>query len=104
MALLTQQQRLIRISGRASSSQRAIFFDLINNPDEYKGYIVYISEVDDCEPEKYAPFKEAKKFYFNEDGQWQSSDFYKGHLVPKINLLTETECPILTESGNKLLV
>lgn len=78
MPLLTQEQRLVRISGKRTSSQRTIFLDLVNNPQDYKGYIVYITAIDD--DEKYAPFEEPKKFYFNEDGEWQTSDFFDGYL------------------------
>jgi hypothetical protein len=68
-----QYNRLLKISGKRTSSNRSLFFDLINNPQNYKGYIIYLTEVD--EDELYTPFEEPKKFYFNEGGLWQNSDF-----------------------------
>lgn len=68
-----EYQRLLKVSGKKTSSNRALFLDLINNPQNYKGYIVYITDID--WDEKYVPFEEPKKFYFNEGGIWQSSDF-----------------------------
>jgi len=35
---------------------------------------VYLTEIDS--DEKYDPFEEPKKFYFNEGGKWQSADFF----------------------------
>lgn len=67
-------EKFIHLSGRRTSTQRTLFFDMINNPNNYKGYVVYLREID--EDEKYIPFEEPKKFYFNEGGNWQSADFF----------------------------
>ena len=64
---------LLKVSGQRTSANRALFLDLLNNSQNYKGYIVYITEIDS--DEKYTPFEEPRKFYFNEGGQWQTSDF-----------------------------
>lgn len=66
-------EKLLKVSGKRTSANRALFLDLVNNAQKYKGYIVYITEID--WDEKYVPFEEPKKFYFNEGGNWQSSDF-----------------------------
>lgn len=71
--------KFFKISGKRNSSQRNLFFDLINNKQNYKGYIIYLTEID--EDERYPPFEEPKKFYFNEGGQWQSSDFNNGSWI-----------------------
>jgi len=44
----------------------------INNPNGYKGEIVYIREVGAT---LYPPFDQTKKFYFNENGAWFVSPF-----------------------------
>jgi hypothetical protein len=67
--------RFMLISGKRTSSNREIFLELSSNPAKYRGYIVYITEVDD--DELYFPFEEPRKFYFNEGGEWQSSDLKK---------------------------
>ena len=56
-------EKFIRLSGKRTSTQRTLFLDMINNPDNYKGYVVYLTEIDS--DEKYDPFEEPKKFYFN---------------------------------------
>lgn len=67
--------RLRHISGKRTSSQRELFLDMANNPQKYKGYIIYLTEID--EDEIYEPFDGAKTFYMNEGGVWQSADFHK---------------------------
>lgn len=64
----------MRISGKETSTQRSLFLDLVNNPQNYKGYIVYLTEIDN--DQIYFPFDKAKKFYFNESGIWHESPFY----------------------------
>lgn len=66
--------KLKHVSGKSTSPDRSLFLDLINNPQNYKGYIVYITEVD--QDELYDPFYDPGRFYFNEGGVWQSSDFF----------------------------
>jgi hypothetical protein len=66
--------RLKHISGKRTSAGRELFLDMVNNPQNYKGYIVYLKEID--EDEIYQPFAEPKKFYLNEGGQWQTKDTY----------------------------
>ena len=67
-------ERLKHISGKRTSSGRQIFLDMASNPQNYKGYIVYLKDID--EDEIYEPFSEPKKFYLNEGGAWQTKDTY----------------------------
>lgn len=67
-------ERFRHISGKRTSSQRSLFLDMANNPQNYKGYIVYLKDIDD--DEIYQPFDHAKTFYMNEGGTWQSADFH----------------------------
>lgn len=67
-------ERFIHISGKRTSPQRDLFLDMINNPENYKGYIVYLKDLD--EDEIYSPLDQAKTFFMNEGGNWQSADFY----------------------------
>lgn len=67
-------ERFKHISGKRDSSNRELFLDMVNNPQNYKGYIVYLREID--EDEIYSPFDHAKTFYMNEGGVWQSADFH----------------------------
>lgn len=69
-----QFEKLLKVSGKRTSSNRAVFLDLVNNSQNYKGYIVYLTEIDS--DEIFEPFTEPKKFYFNEGGFWQTSDFF----------------------------
>lgn len=73
MAAITYD-RFKHVSGKRTSSQRALFLDLVNNPDNYKGYIVYLRDID--EDEIYQPFDNPGTFYMNEGGEWQSADFH----------------------------
>lgn len=63
-----------RISGSRTSTQRWLFLDLVNNPQNYKGSIIYLTQID--EDEIYGVFNKAKKLYFNEGGVWFESQFY----------------------------
>ncbi len=47
---------------------------MINNPNNYKGYIVYLKDIDD--DEIYEPFDHPGTFYMNEGGLWQSTDYH----------------------------
>lgn len=62
------------VSGKRTSSNRAQFLDYVNNPQNYKGCIIYLSEID--EDEIYGLFDNPNKFFFNEDGTWIESSFY----------------------------
>lgn len=65
---------IFKVSGSRTSSQRAFFLDLVNNPQNYKGYIIYLTEID--LDEIYGVFDNPKKFYFNQAGTWYESNFY----------------------------
>ena len=62
------------ISGRRTSSQRSQFLDYVNNPLDYEGCIVYLTEID--ADEIYDGFDQEDKFYFNENGIWYVSQFF----------------------------
>lgn len=62
------------ISGKRDWKKRELFLDMVNNPEKYKGFIVYLKEVD--EDELYDPFVSVKKYYFNEGGIWQTGDMF----------------------------
>lgn len=68
-------EKFKHISGKRTSTQRQLFLDMVNNPENYKGYIVYLREID--EDEIYSPFDHPGTFYMNEGGQWQSTDFHR---------------------------
>jgi hypothetical protein len=65
---------ILKISGRRTSTQRAQFLDLVNNPENYKGHIIYLTEID--LDEIYGVFDNPKKFYFNQNGTWHESNFF----------------------------
>lgn len=67
-------ERLKHISGKRTSPNRELFLDMVNNPNNYKGYIIYLKDIDD--DEVYSPLDHAKTFYMNEGGVWQSADFH----------------------------
>jgi hypothetical protein len=67
-------ERFRHISGKRTSTQRGLFLDMINNPNNYKGYIVYLKDIDD--DEIYEPFDHPGTFYMNEGGLWQSTDYH----------------------------
>lgn len=59
------------------SNDLAFFIDLVDNPQFYKGVVVYIKILEqvagrDPWPD---PFLFPNKFYFNEDGEWFESPF-----------------------------
>lgn len=62
------------VSGKRTSSQRAIFFDYVNNPQNHEGQIIYLTGIDI--DEIYGNFDQVDKFYFNEDGEWFESTFF----------------------------
>jgi len=62
------------ISGKRTSSQRSQFLDYVNNPLDYEGCIVYLTEID--EDEIFGEFDQVDKFYFNENGIWYVSQFF----------------------------
>lgn len=62
------------VSGKRTWSNRAQFLDYVNNPQSYKGCIIYLSEID--EDEIYGLFDNPNKFFFNEGGVWIESNFY----------------------------
>lgn len=62
------------MSGKRDSINRLLFLDMVNNPQNYKAYIIYLKDLD--EDEIYSPFDHAKVFYMNEGGVWQSTDFH----------------------------
>ena len=65
---------ILKVSGKRTSTQRSQFLDYVNNPDKYKGYVIYITEIDN--DEIYGVFNKPRKFYFNENGVWLESPFY----------------------------
>lgn len=66
---------LIRvISGKRTNPDRAQFLDYINNPQNYKGCIVYLKDID--QDEIYGNFDQPDKFYFNEAGVWIESPLF----------------------------
>jgi hypothetical protein len=67
-------QRFKHMSGKRTSTQREVFLDMVNNPTKYKGYIVYLKDIDD--DEIYSPFDHPGTFYMNEGGTWHSTDFH----------------------------
>jgi hypothetical protein len=62
------------VSGKRTSLNRSQFLDYVNNPQNYKGCIIYLSEID--EDEIYGLFDNPNKFFFNEGGVWIESNFY----------------------------
>ena len=65
---------ILKVSGKRTSTQRSLFLDLHNNPQLYKGYMIYLTEIDN--DEIYGVFNKPRKFYFNENGVWHESPFY----------------------------
>jgi hypothetical protein len=62
------------ISGKRTWSKRSQYLDYVNNPQNYKGCIVYLSDID--EDEIYGNFDQIDKFYFNEAGVWIESPLF----------------------------
>jgi len=64
----------------ATSPDLSLFIDMIDNPKNYKGRIIYIKRLDKIAGKESwpDPFLFPNKFYFNEDGEWFESPFDKG--------------------------
>lgn len=60
------------LSAKDTSSDFPTVQDMINNPTNYSGCVVYITEVGTT---LYPPFDRADKLYFNEGGVWFASPF-----------------------------
>jgi len=71
MAVLGQL-KILRLSAHENSSDYAQVRNLILFPNNFKGYIVYITNLAST-PE--LPFDQANKFYVNEGGEWHVSPF-----------------------------
>lgn len=64
--------KLLRLSAHENSPDYAQFLNLKLHPQNWEGYLVYIKELGSVvEP----PFEQAKKWYFNENGEWHESPF-----------------------------
>lgn len=61
-----------KISAANNSSELFQFIDYNENPQNYKGCIVFITALGDFQP---PPFQMANKFYYNENGVWYTSPF-----------------------------
>ena len=61
-----------KISAANNSSELFQFIDYNENPQNYKGCIVFITALGDFQP---SPFEMANKFYYNENGVWYTSPF-----------------------------
>lgn len=66
--------KIVLISGKRTSSDRAQFLDYHDNPQDYEGCVVYLTGID--EDEIYGIFDNPDKFYFNENGVWYESTFF----------------------------
>jgi hypothetical protein len=66
--------RIQLISGKSTSPQRSQFLDYFNNPQNYPGCVIYLTELDN--DQIIGVFNKANKFYFNEDGTWFESTFF----------------------------
>lgn len=64
---------IITINASDNSVELDRFLDLINNPCNYKGRVVYLTAVGPTE--RPDPFLWANKFYFNEGCAWHESPF-----------------------------
>lgn len=66
-----------------ASSQIDLFQDMIDNPQNYKGRVIYIKQLQQIEgyAEWPDPFLWENKFYFNENGEWFESPFVKSELL-----------------------
>jgi hypothetical protein len=64
---------ILVIDASDGSAQLDLFLDLIDNPCNYKGRVVYITALGPTpRPD---PFVFANKFYFNENCEWFESPF-----------------------------
>lgn len=69
-----------------NSSDLALFIDLVDNPGNYKGSVIYVRRLEQVENrnEWPDPFLFPNKFYFNEDGEWFESPFsFSGGVIFK---------------------
>lgn len=72
-------QPIIVIDGRDNSSDIDLFLDILNNPCNYRGKVVYLTHIGPtARPD---PFLWADKFYFNEGCEWFESPFALGALL-----------------------
>lgn len=72
-------QGILVINARDDSSELNKFLDLLNNPCNYKGRVVYLTGIGPTpRPD---PFLWADKFYFNEGCEWHESPFALGALL-----------------------
>lgn len=63
------------LSASDTSSDFSTIQNMINNPSNFRGCIVYIHQVGTI---LYPPFDAVNKFYFNEGGEWFASPFILG--------------------------
>lgn len=68
------QLKILKLSANENSPDYAQVQNLLRFPDNFKGYIVYITDLAST-PE--APFDQANKFYVNEGGEWHVSPFFE---------------------------
>lgn len=61
-----------KINAANNSPDLAQFIDYNENPQNYKGCVIYLTALGDYSP---APFDIPNKFYYNEDGLWYTSPF-----------------------------
>lgn len=67
------------IDARDNSEDYNFFLDLIANPCNYNGKIVYITQIGPTQHPD--PFLFAQKFYFNENCEWFESPFVMSGLI-----------------------
>jgi hypothetical protein len=72
-------QGILIINARDDSSELNKFLDLLNNPCNYKGRVVYLTAIGPTS--RPDPFLWADKFYFNEGCEWYESPFALGALL-----------------------
>jgi hypothetical protein len=70
---------IIVINARDDSPELSVFLDLIQNPCNYKGRVVYLTEIGPTK--RPDPFLWSDKFYFNEGCEWHESPFALGALL-----------------------
>ena len=61
-----------KINASNNSSELPQFIDYNENPQNYKGCVIYLTALGDYQP---APFQIINKFYYNENGVWYTSPF-----------------------------
>lgn len=64
---------IIEIDASDGSEQLSQFLDILENPCNYKGKVVYLTAIGPTE--RPDPFLWADKFYFNEGCEWHESPF-----------------------------